>query len=212
MTVSNVVGPMMLYMDRFVIGALVSATAVAYYATPFEVITKLFIVTGAISAVMFPAFSSAGAADPGRSLKLYWRGMASIVVLILPLGILLIVGAKEALALWLGADFAGHSYRVAQLLLIGTSVMAMEALPFVFIQGLGRPDIPAKLNLLELPFYAVALYWLVMAHGVTGAAIAWMLRGIADTALLIYFAHKLQKSPAKEDSAVDMVSAASVEL
>jgi len=43
MTVTNIVGPLMVYMDRFIIGAVVSMTAVAYYATPYEVVTKLWI-------------------------------------------------------------------------------------------------------------------------------------------------------------------------
>ena len=55
MTVSNIVGPLMVYMDRFLIGAMVSMTAVAYYATPYEVVTKLWIIPGALMGVMFPA-------------------------------------------------------------------------------------------------------------------------------------------------------------
>ncbi|WP_419776316.1 oligosaccharide flippase family protein, partial [Lactobacillus helveticus] len=47
MTVSNIVGPVMVYSDRFLIGALVSMTAVSYYVTPYEVVTKLLIVPGA---------------------------------------------------------------------------------------------------------------------------------------------------------------------
>jgi len=38
--VTNVVSPLLVTFDRFLIGALVSVTAVAYYATPFEVVTK----------------------------------------------------------------------------------------------------------------------------------------------------------------------------
>ena len=48
MTGTNIVGPLMLYMDRFLIGALISVTAVAYYATPYEVVTKLLLISGAL--------------------------------------------------------------------------------------------------------------------------------------------------------------------
>jgi O-antigen/teichoic acid export membrane protein len=210
-TVTNIVGPLMLYMDRFVIGALLSAAAVAYYATPYEVVTKLFVISGAISGVMFPAFSLMGAMDRHRSSVLYRRVMGYMFVVLLPVTAILLLGARAGLSLWLGADFAAHSYRVAQLLLVGTSVMAMEALPFVLIQGLGRPDIPAKLNLWEIPFYAAGLYWLIQAYGVTGAAAAWALRGTVDTVLLIYFAHRLQTGSSTELSEVPMVSAVSID-
>jgi O-antigen/teichoic acid export membrane protein len=197
-TVSNVVGPMMLYMDRFVIGAMVSTAAVAYYATPFEVVTKLLIVSGAISGVMFPAFSLAGTMDRHRSSMLYRRAMGYMYAGLLPVTALLLMGAKSGLSLWLGVDFATHSYRVAQLLLVGTFALAVESLPFVLIQGLGRPDIPAKLNLLEIPVYATGLYWLVRGYGITGAAAAWGLRATVDALLLIYFARCLRVGPDRQ--------------
>ena len=40
MTLVNIVNPIMVQMDRFFIGALVSTAAVAYYTTPFELVTK----------------------------------------------------------------------------------------------------------------------------------------------------------------------------
>ena len=40
MTVSNVVSPLMVSADRFVVGSFVSLAAVSYYATPFEAVTK----------------------------------------------------------------------------------------------------------------------------------------------------------------------------
>lgn len=56
MTVTNIVGPLMVSLDRFVIARLISVTAVAYYATPYEVVTKLWIIPSALLGVMFPAF------------------------------------------------------------------------------------------------------------------------------------------------------------
>src|ERR1051325_3038822 len=40
-TVSNLVGSIMVYVDRFIIGAQVSIAAVAYYTAPYEVLTRL---------------------------------------------------------------------------------------------------------------------------------------------------------------------------
>jgi O-antigen/teichoic acid export membrane protein len=207
MTVGNVVGPAMLYMDRFVIGGLVSAAAVAYYATPYEVVTKLLILSSAVSAVMFPAFSLSSARDNRRLGALYRVTMLFILAILIPLTVVLIAIARPGLSFWLGSDFSMHSYRIAQLLLLGTLAFAVGALPFALLQGLGRPDIPAKLNLVELPFYAVALYWFIQTYGVTGAAAAWMLRAVADSALLVFFAHRVQTNafPQSTGAAVESV-------
>ena len=56
MTVTNIVGPLMVYMDRFLIGGLISVTAVAYYATPYEVVTKLWLIPSSLVSVLFPLF------------------------------------------------------------------------------------------------------------------------------------------------------------
>jgi hypothetical protein len=57
-------------------------------------------------------------------------------------------------------------------------------IPFALIQGTGRADITGKLHLLELPFY-LALVWFLTVHlGITGTAIAWLLRATADCILL----------------------------
>jgi O-antigen/teichoic acid export membrane protein len=207
MTVSNIIGPMMLYMDRFVIGALVSAAAVTYYATSYEVVTKILIISNALSGVMFPAFSLASSQDTELAKRLYGRAMKHLMVVVVPLTLILIPLARPSLTFWLGAEFAANSFRVAQFLLIGTLALAFEALPFAFIQGSGRPDIPAKLNLVELPLYALGLYWLIQRYGVTGAAAAWALRALIDAVLLVWFTRKLQRERCVEASGRQFASA-----
>jgi O-antigen/teichoic acid export membrane protein len=206
MTVSNVVGPLMLYMDRFVIGGVISATAVTYYATPFEVVTKLLIISNAVSAVMFPAFSQSSVQDIHRSSILYRRTLGYTLVVLAPLTLGLMFGARVGLTFWLGQDFAAHSFRVAQYLLVGTFALGMGALPFAFVQGLGRPDIPAILNLVEIPFYAGVLYYLLQHFGVAGAAAAWMARSVIDTILLLFFSRKMIREPALRRSEVEVLA------
>ncbi|HEX9252294.1 MAG TPA: oligosaccharide flippase family protein, partial [Ignavibacteriaceae bacterium] len=64
MSISNLVGPILLYIDRFLIAALISATAVTFYTTPYEVITKILIIPGALTGVLFPAISSTYSTNP----------------------------------------------------------------------------------------------------------------------------------------------------
>ena len=49
MTVTNIIGPLMTYMDRFVIASILGASSVAYYVAPYEVVTKLLVIPVAIS-------------------------------------------------------------------------------------------------------------------------------------------------------------------
>ena len=53
MTISNILSPIMLFLDRFIMGAVISVTSVAYYATPYEMVTKLGIIPGSLVTALF---------------------------------------------------------------------------------------------------------------------------------------------------------------
>lgn len=184
MTVSNVVGPLMVYLDRFVIGTLISMAAVAYYVTPYEVVTKLWIVPSAIVAVLFPAFSSSYVTAPERAAALFGRGTRYVILIMFPITLLIVLFARQGLSIWLGPVFAGESFAVLQWLAVGVFINSVSQVPFSLVQGVGRPDITAKLHLLEAPFYFLLLWWLLTTWGIEGAAIAWTARILLDTVFL----------------------------
>ena len=188
MTVTNIVGPLMVTLDRFVIGAIVSMAAVAYYATPFDVVTKLLLIPGAVVGVMFPAFTSSFTNDRERAALLYGRSVKYTLLALFPIILLITALAQNGLTLWLGADFAQHSSRVAQWLALGVLANSLALIPFSFVQGIGRPDLTAKLHLVELPVYLLMLFWLIRVGGIEGAAIAWTLRTILDASALFVLA------------------------
>lgn len=180
-TVSSVLGPFMVYLDRFVIGALIGLTAVAYYATPYEVVSRLWILPVAMVSVLFPAFTTALAGDKKRVAMLFGRAFRVIVLLMLPAIALVVLFAPEGLSAWVGPAFSHHSTGVLRWLAIGVLVNSVARLPHALIQGAGRPDLVAKLHCVELPIYLVALWFLLRTFGIEGAAIAWTLRSAADT-------------------------------
>lgn len=188
LTVSNVVGPLMTYLDRFLIGSLASMAAVAHYATPYEFVTKLLFVPAALTGVLFPRFSRELAHRNQESHRLMSRSVAAIFAVLFPVILSIVAFAQEALALWLGADFASNSFRVLQWLAAGVLVNAMALVPFTFVQGAGFPDRVAKLHLLELPFYLAGLWYMLVAAGIDGAAMAWTARVAVDGLALLWMA------------------------
>jgi len=190
MTISNIISPIMAYLDRFLIATLLSLTAVAYYATPFEVVTKLLILPTAIVGVLFPAFSSALVADRERAGILFRRAVKYVVLTLLPLTLMVAIFAQNGLSIWLGPTFASHGARVLQWLAIGVFANGLATLPFAFVQGAGRADITGKFHLLELPFYLATVWVLTKHFGIEGTAIAWTIRVIVDCTLLFGAAGK----------------------
>jgi len=190
MTVSNIIGPLMVTFDRFLIGALVSMTAVAYYATPFEVAAKLWLIPGALMGVMFPAFSASFEQDRRRTELLFGRSVKALLLGLFPIMLCTVALAQDGLKLWLGPEFAQHSFRVLQWLTVGVFMNSLAQVPYALLQGMGRPDVTAKLHLLELPVYLGLLWWLISTRGIEGAAIAWTVRMTADALFLFGLAKR----------------------
>ncbi len=191
MTVSNVLGPVMVTFDRFLIGSIISIAAVAYYSIPYEVVTKLWLISTALVGVLFPVFSATSVADRARLASLYESGVKYIFVFLLPLTLVLVIFAPEGLALWLGNDFAHNSASVARLLAVAVFMNCMAHVPFAHLQSVGRPDVTAKFHLMELPVYVAMLFFLARSWGITGVAVAWLLRVMIDTFLLFWFSSRL---------------------
>lgn len=192
-TVSNVIGPLMVYMDRFVIGASLSISAVAYYVTPYELVTRLLAIPAALMAVLFPAFAASRGGSIRHAAALYSIGGRAILGLLAPIVLVIVVFSEEGLRVWLGEAFSRQSAPILQWLGIGVFLNSYAQVPFTFIQGTGRADITAKLHLVELPVYMALLFWLLSAQGIVGVAIAWVLRAALDAALLTVIAHELAR-------------------
>lgn len=185
MSVSNVISPIMVQMDRFAIGAMLSMAAVAYYATPYEMITKVLFIPGAIAGVCFPQFTKLIAEKSLTSAKaLYKKSCLYVFLLTFPVIIISFFFADQILYLWLGEALSVESGKVLKILSIGVLINGIAAIPFSFLQGAGRPDITAKLHLLELVFYLPLLFLSIKEFGIIGAAYIWTLRVMVDALAL----------------------------
>jgi O-antigen/teichoic acid export membrane protein len=194
LTLSNIVSPFMGYVDRFVIGATVSAAAVAYYATPQEIVTKLWIIPGALTAVLFPAFAAQAARKDAQAWALYDRAVWILFAVLLPICSVLGVGAEPILRLWIGRELAAHSAPILQVFSLGILINCLAHVPLTWLHGAGRFRAPALLHCAELPLFLLAL-WLFTSHwGLIGAAMAWLLRMAADAAALFWLCRLERRS------------------
>lgn len=186
--VSYIVGPLMVNLDRVLIGSLLSVAAVTYYAVPYAVITKLGIIPGSAAPVLFPTFSERGAMMDNSFLRgLFSRSLRILNLAILPFAVILFIFADEILRIWMGGGFAEKSVAVAQILSFAVVINGLAIIPYTLVQGLGRADITAKFHLLELPVYFLLCMLLIPSLGINGAAMAWTVRVALDAVLLFWY-------------------------
>lgn len=190
MTISNIIGPMLLYCDRLIIATIVSLAAVTYYAAPYEAVIRLMVFPTSMISVLFPAFSALGTTSRETVVRMYARSMKYLFLFMGPVVLVMILFAEEILRLWLGPDFAQKSAAVFQILAAGMFLTPVQV-SVSLIHGLGRPDITAKFYLFELLFYLPLLWFLVARMGVVGAALAWTIRAALDTTLVLVAVNRL---------------------
>jgi len=190
MTVSNITAPLLLYIGRIFIIVMISAEAVAYFVTPYEVVIKLLVIPGVLVSVLFPAFTHLFQNETSRVAAVYKKAMLYMFMVMLPLVLFVFFFAEDGLAWWINEEFSLNGYRVAQFLAIGVFINSFGYLSQALIQGYGRPDLTAKLHLAELAVYVPYLWLLVNQYGIDGAAIAWTIRVTISTLALSYMARK----------------------
>jgi len=191
MTVSNIISPLLSYLDRFVVAYIVGASLVAYYTTPYEAVSRLTVIPEAVLGVLFPALGAAMATDPARARQLYGQSLRVMLAVMLPVATVIVAFSHALLALWISPDFADKSHHVLQILTLGIAVNCVARVTFTAVQSLGRADTTAKLHLCEFPVFLLLLYWLASRYGIVGAALAWALRATVDFGLLLWIQSRL---------------------
>ena len=191
MTVSNIVSPLMGYLDRFLIGATISAAAVAYYVTPNEMLTKLWIIPGALTAVLFPRFASDLIENSRDSALLFRKAVTILFLVIFPITLFIAIFAKEILQLWINPEFAEKSYLLMQVFSFGVLINCLAHVPFTLIQSVGKARVTALIHTAELPLFAIALWLSATRMGLIGAVLAWLARMLIDTIIMFLQAGKI---------------------
>lgn len=212
LTVANVLGSLNLNLDRLIIGAFLSVTAVAYYSTPFDLLSRLTLIPGALSLVLFPTFAFTLAQDRNLAAHRLKQGIKFTFLVLFPIIYFLILFAPELMNLWVGPEFARHSAPIARILGFGVLIMSLAYIPVIMLQAAGRSDFTAKLQLFELPLYVVALWVLTNSMGLLGAAIAFLGRATLDSIVSLYGCERLGNRGILQESAYAIGFAASVVL
>ena len=185
MSVSNVVSPLLVYLDRFMLGSLIGLTAVGYYTAPFDGVMRLLILPASLMGAVFPSVSAMSAiGDHAGIHRIFNKAVARTLLIVSAPALVIGLAGPLLLRLWLGPAFAEHGAMAIRILAVGVFVNALAHVPSGIVTAMGRPDVVAKFHMAELVFHVPAAWFLITRFGVPGAAAAWTLRVIVDAILL----------------------------
>jgi O-antigen/teichoic acid export membrane protein len=182
-TVTAVIGPILVSVDRLLIGSQIGLSAVAHYTVPYNLVTKLQILPASLVRTLFPRFSQL---EWEEGVPIARQAVFGLAAITLPLTVAALILMKPFLSVWIGAEFAEVAGPVGEILLIGVWINSLAWVPVVMLQGQGRPAIVAKLHVLEFIPYVATLWIGVAWAGLPGAAWVWTLRVAVDAALMFW--------------------------
>ena len=139
-SISSVVGPLMVYADRFFIGGLISAAAVTFYVIPYEVAIQMLIFTGAVTTVIFPFLTNLLQKAPKQANVVFRLWLYRISGMMAVIMTLLAYAMPKLLESWVGDHIAGDSVRVGQILCLGVFINAVGTMFFSICTHMDRPN------------------------------------------------------------------------
>jgi O-antigen/teichoic acid export membrane protein len=156
--------------DSIVIGRMLGAAVVPFYAIPFMLISHGHALVRGFSAPLTPAAAALGVQDPSRLAAVLLRGTRLALILILASNGMLIVLAKDLFRLWIGQEYAPswtiYACLVASFWFVGAHLPAYNIL-------LGAGDIrrPAAAVLLATTAALVLKIAIAQDAGLMGVAL-----------------------------------------
>lgn len=183
-TISSIVSPFLVQMDRFFIAGILSASFVGIYTLPYEIVTKMIVFVSAVSSVALPRYAAFIKTDRKESYKEFKKWLWIVTILMGAGCLILFLLFPFVLTIWVGKMATPESILVGKVLCLGIFLNAVGIMYYTYIHADGDSKSTALVHLVELPFYVILLYAVIKWWGVEGAAIAWTFRTAVDTILM----------------------------
>lgn len=169
--------------DRFLLAHYWSPAVVAPYAVAISFAGALSVIPVAAADPLLPAFVRMIEMKDWAGLTVLYRQTSQALFLVLaPAAMFLAFLSAPLLRLYAGADYGRHSVAPFLILLAGVVVNAMAYVPYNFLLASGRVRTILLVHLVQTVPYLVVAAWLTSRHQAAGAATAWTLRVVFDSA------------------------------
>lgn len=198
LTISAIIGPLLVYLDRFILASAHGLATTALYTTAFETVIRFLVAASAIVAVMFPRFANLRSGDVQAARRIYGEANIYILVAILPVAVAFNFFGEEIFVHWLAsANLDSNALatiaRTAAILSVGLILNGCAHIPQAFIQARGYPHWTAGLHVAELMAFLVYAPLVVGRYGVEGAAWTWLVRSAISAFLLYILAGRIKR-------------------
>ena len=180
-SVSKACAPVISATDRYVISSSVGVASIATYNLPYQIAEKIALFATTVTTLLVPKLSNKSEDYKDLVGQISQYIMVWISISASAIGGLLIY---PFLDFWVGAVTEYDFGLVPALLVLGFSLNVLAYVPFTHMQTNNKANAAAYLHLVELPIYLLLSIALTVKFGITGTAVAFVLRILADTLIM----------------------------
>jgi lipopolysaccharide exporter len=174
---TQVLQAIILRMERFILGAMMTPAVVGLYHVGYEVssmVTSELAVP--IRSALFPGLA-AQSSDVAAMKQLWFRSVDVLTAVGLPIGIGLGLVASEFIPVVLGDQWF-MAIPVVQVLAPVLGGLVIIGSHSTILMALGRTDMLLRITLVQFPLRAILITALIASSGLAGAVIAQALTGL----------------------------------
>jgi O-antigen/teichoic acid export membrane protein len=169
------------YVDRFALGIFTAAVFVSHYVVASELVTKIWLVTGALTAAMTPRIAHYwNVKDEGGFSSLIFALLISHLTISLVSHICFVFFGDTIMRAWLGEQYDPSMAAFLAILSIGIAVNGISLSNYLTLVLCGRERELAGLQFIALPVTAIASFIAVKYWGAIGVAWVFTCRLIVD--------------------------------
>ncbi len=186
----SLIHPIFLYLDRFFISYSIGLELVSFYTTPYDLVSKMTLVSGSLTTAFFSGVSYWHAKKDIKSLQESFRKTFSFVFYSLSVvALLLALIAPDFLRFWINEEYMLASTSVFRILVLSYFFLSLYMVLLRFAYGLGLPKFPFLLSVFQLPPYVLLLVLLTKSYGLEGAACSLLIKSVADVFFMLLLIH-----------------------
>ncbi len=176
--------------DTIAVGKIVGATSLGLYDMAYKIsLVPLNDFADVFGKVVFPVYVRISE-DSLRFRRAYFRALAVVVLVVLPIGIFISIFAKEIILIILGEKWIEATSALTVLGIFGAiRAISVFASTSLFLP-LRKQNVITLVSLVNLLGLGITIVPLVLLYGILGAALSALFGTLVTIPLILYFVYK----------------------
>jgi O-antigen/teichoic acid export membrane protein len=190
LAVSRISGIVFTQFDKLFIGSILGTAAVSYYAVPSRVMNSLLMGVASMGFAIMPKASEISLPEYQKEQSaLYLKATRYFILFITPIFLIFILLSKRFMTIWMGGEFAEHSWLLMSLIAISYYLSASTNIAWNIAVGMGFSKLQAIFAVILTVISLGALYPMTVYWGIQGTALA-VLSGSVIVPITFYYLNR----------------------